>query len=137
MNKSLIALCMVALLCISFSAAEATYLAGPVTAHFGPHDLVGVPGLAARADVSVYLYETTDHGGTLDFHVTNTSPLTELEPGFFVNSFITHFQFNLPDSAGQKYKPVDGECFVIAPVGVRFALSLRVHPWRRGPLKQE
>ncbi len=83
----------------------------------GPVELDGAPGLFGSALVEVSVFESTPTGGTIDFAVTNTSPLTELEPGRFANAFITKFQFDLPED----YQPVYDDSSVIAHPGVRFA----------------
>ncbi len=112
MNKMTIIGVFTALTALSFSACAAG-----VTSHFGPQELVGAPGLYGSAVVKVSIFETTATGGTIDFALTNTSLLTELETDKFANAFITEFQFDLPDD----YEPIFGDCSVIAPVGVRFA----------------
>ena len=88
-----------------------------LTTAFGPQDLVGVPGLFGSATMSIGIVETTPNGGIVEFALTNTSPLTELEPGRFANAFITEFQFDLPGD----YDPVYAASSVIARVGVRYA----------------
>jgi hypothetical protein len=52
-----------------------------------------------------------------EFALTNTSALTELDPGQFANAIITEFQFNLPDGFTADYSASE----VVAPIGVRFA----------------
>jgi hypothetical protein len=95
----------------------ATAQALSVTTNFGPIELGGAPGLYGSATAVISIYDTTANGGTIDFAVTNTSLLTELELSQFANAFITEFQFDLPDD----YTPIIGDCFVIARTGVRFS----------------
>jgi len=88
-----------------------------LTTAFGPQELVGAPGLFGSAAMSIDIVETTPNGGIVEFSLTNTSPLTELEPDRFANAFITEFQFNPPSD----YEPVYAASSVIARVGVRYA----------------
>ena len=112
MNKMKIIGVFVAMTALSFSAFAAS-----VTTHFGPQELDGAPGLFSSAVVTASVFESTAIGGTIDFALTNTSPLTELEAGKFANAFISEFQFDLPGD----YEPIFGDCSVIASVGVRFS----------------
>ncbi|MFH1550522.1 MAG: PEP-CTERM sorting domain-containing protein [Planctomycetota bacterium] len=102
----------VALTALPFSA-----FAAGVTSHFGPQELAGAPGLFSSAVVEASVFASTATGGTIDFALTNTSLLTEPEPGVFANAFITEFQFDLPGD----YEPIFGDCSVIAPMGARFS----------------
>ena len=88
-----------------------------LTTAFGPQELEGAPGLFGSAAMSIDIVESTPNGGIVEFALTNTSPLTELEPGRFANAFITEFQFDLPGD----YDPVYAASLVIARVGVRYA----------------
>jgi len=112
MNKITIIVIFLALTAMSFCA-----YAGSVTSHFGPEMLIGTPRLFGSAVIEVSIFESTANGGTIDFALTNTSLLTELETDRFANAFITEFQFDLPDN----FTPIFGDCSVIAPVGVRYA----------------
>lgn len=111
MDKIVVVTAIVATLVISFSASAVS-----VTS-FGPAELEGAPGLFGSAEAEISIFESTATGGTIDFALTNTSLLTELDPGMFANAFITEFQFDLPDI----FEPIYNDCSVIAPVGVRFA----------------
>ena len=91
--------------------------ADSIISNIGPVELYGAPGLFGSALIEVSIFESTPTGGIIDFAVTNTSPLTELEAGRFANAFITEFQFDLPEG----YQPVYEESSVIALPGVRFA----------------
>ncbi len=95
--------------------------ADSITSIVRPVELDGAPGLFGSALIEVSVFESTPTGGTIDFAVTNTSPLTKLKPGKFANAYITEFQFDLPDD----YRPVYNDSSVIAHPGVRFAQGAR------------
>ena len=91
--------------------------ADSIVSSVGPVELDGAPGLFGSALIEVSIFDSTPTGGIIDFAVTNTSPLTELEAGCFANAFITEFQFDLPEGYLAMYEGSS----VIALPDVRFA----------------
>lgn len=115
MDMKLLAVCCSIVVVLASLSAEAAV----ITTLFGPAELEGAagPGMMGSARVTASIFAVTPKGGVIDFALTNTSSLIQLQPGLFANAFVTELQFDLPDH----YVPQYGQCFVIAPVGVRFA----------------
>ena len=106
-------------LVLSFLAMSLPACADSVQTTFGPVELDGAvgTGMYGMAAAEVSLHSTTADGGCIDFALTNTSELIELEEGLYANAFITEFRVDLPEG----YTQDDSNSSVIAQIDVRFA----------------